>query len=620
MPRSIAELGADFDDARRARTRRTATGRDVPTPFPSPEDWRDVWIYFLLVDRFHNPAGPPHHQPWDGAHGTFQGGTLEGVRARLEYLKGLGAGAIWLSPIVKNPRFDEGSYHGYGAQDFLSIEPRLSSDPDRARRDPVFVEEELRRLVDDAHGLGMYVILDVVLNHAGDVFEYEGHGAVAPWSDRPYRIRWRDEDGRGRPDWTDEPPTDPPPDAALWPAELRRKEYVRRQGNAFTEGHHSEDGGDFHSLKELVTEHQVDGSFPVRSALIRAWQHFIARFDVDGFRIDTLKYVEPEFARVFGNAVREFALSIGKKNFFTFGEVYDDEEKIAGFVGRRVTESGDLVGVDAALDFPLFYKLPWVAKGAIPPSEVVETFERRKRVQRDVVSSHGDASRFFVTFLDNHDLHGRFRFSDPADPGRYDDQLTLALALLFSLQGIPCVYYGTEQGLHGAGDRPEAVREALWGKPEAFDPSHPFARACRDLTSVRSSQPALRYGRQYFRPISGDGVTFGVSPFPQGVLAFSRILNDLETLVVANTGTASGWTGEVVVDRHLHPAGAALGVVYTNRPGPEPPVAEPLVEKGPGSVLVREVGGAVSAGPIRAVRASLGPMEVRILGAVPASG
>ena len=81
----------------------------------------------------------------------------------------------------------------------------------------------------------------------------------------------------------------------------------------------------------------------------------------------------------------------------------------------------------------------------------------------------------------------------------------MAVACLFALQGIPCLYYGTEQGLHGGGNSPEAVREALWGKPNAFDRDHPFYQAVRQVSAMRENQPALRYGRQYFRPISGNG-------------------------------------------------------------------------------------------------------------------
>src|SRR5207237_5148730 len=100
------------------------------------------------------------------------------------------------------------------------------------------------------------------------------------------------------------------------------------------------------------------------------------------------KYIEPDFAQVFGNAMREFALAIGKKNFFTFGEVYDDEEQIARFIGRNSSETSDLMGVDAALDFPLFFKLPQVAKGMLAPSEVVGMYEHRKQVERGIRRSH----------------------------------------------------------------------------------------------------------------------------------------------------------------------------------------------------------------------------------------
>jgi hypothetical protein len=314
---------------------------------------------------------------------------------------------------------------------------------------------------------------------------------------------------------------------------------------------------------------------------------------------------------VFGNAVREFALSIGKENVFTFGEVYDSEAKIARFIGRNAGEQGDLVGVDAALDFPVFFTLPAVAKGMAPPLEIARLYEDRKRIQRDVVSSHGEAGRFFVTFLDNHDQHTRFRHEDPLDPARFDDQVTLALGCLFALQGIPCVYYGTEQGLSGSGSRPEAVREALWGKPDGFDLSHPVARVIRNLTTVRGGHPALRFGRQYFRPISGDGIHFGVSPFPGGVVAFSRILNDREVLVAANTNTTAGWAGQVLVDRWLNPAGRQLDVVFTNQPGTAVRPA-PVLPHLAGTVEVEGSGGG-STGPIHAVPVALGPMEVQFL-------
>jgi glycosidase len=515
------------------------------------------------------------------------------VRAHLDHLTELGVGALWLSPVLKNCPYDEGSYHGYGIQDFLTVEPRICADPTRA-------EEELRELVDDAHARGLYVILDIVLNHTGDVFAYPGAGSIAPWRDAPYDpIAWRD--ASGAPTWADPPATDDH-DALVWPRGLQHNEHFRRQGNAFAEGHVPEDGGDFFSLKELVTAHDE-----VRTALIGAYRDAIGRYDVDGFRIDTLKFVEPDFALLFGNAMREHALDLGKRNFFTFGEVYDDEERIAGFIGRRADQDGDIVGVDAALDFPLFFKLPAVAKGFAAPTSVIDMYRHRKDVERGVISSHGEASRYFVTFLDNHDQTHRLRYQDPGDPGRFDAQATLALGCLCCLQGIPCLYYGTEHGLHGAGSD-LAVREALWGAPDAFDLTGPYPSAVRALLQVRAEQPALRYGRQYFRPVSGDGEHFGPSRLPAGVLAFSRILSGTEIVVVANTSTTGGWRGHVIVDGRLGD-GAAPELLFSNAGGPAAPQAP--VDRP--NVTVEEIDGGVGHGPLRSVEVDLGAMEIQVL-------
>lgn len=367
-----------------------------------------------------------------------------------------------------------------------------------------------------------------------------------------------------------------------------------------------EQEGDFCSLKELVT-----GIRDVRNALILAYQYAIAKYDADGFRIDTLKYVERDFARTFGNAMREYALSIGKKNFFTFGEVYDGEEKINEFVGRNTNDPDDIVGVDAALDFPLFYKLPSVAKGFAAPSEVVGVFEHRRKIQRNTLSSHGDASRYFVTFLDNHDMKERIRHADGDRPDAFDQQVVLAVALLFGLQGIPCLYYGTEQGLHGHGDKDWHVREALWGKPGGgFDRNHRFYKTIQELSRIRVEQPALRYGRLYFRPISGDGIHFGVSPYKGGVLAFSRILNNREVLVVANASTQQEFQGKVLVDWFLNKDGEQFHVL--NNYATFVPGKVETLHSNQGAEI-HEVGGAVTNGPARMISVRLKPMEVQIL-------
>src|SRR5688572_5106788 len=252
MPTSVwsEEVRSTCALAVAARSIKVKVGRRSVTirkPFPSPEDWRDQWIYFLMVDRFNRKSGvPPKHSPFDGQHGVFQGGNIEGVREQLPYLQELGVGAIWLSPVIKNCQYEEGTYHGYGFQDFLGIDPRFASDPVAARADVKLVEKELELLIDEAHARGIYVIFDIVLNHAGNVFDYDGFGSSAPFRPNPYPIRWRDQNGN--PDFADfGQPGSLAADAAIWPKELQHNELFRRQGKG------GEEGGDFESLKELET-------------------------------------------------------------------------------------------------------------------------------------------------------------------------------------------------------------------------------------------------------------------------------------------------------------------------------------------------------------------------------
>ena len=606
MPTSL--FAADFQ-AVLERAKRT--GGKEGGPFPSPEDWRDLPIYFLMVDRFNNPSQPPRHRPFDDpGFGDYQGGTFSGIGGQLPYIRRLGAGALWLSPVLRNLRFDP-SYHGYGIHDFLRAEPRFADDPSKA-------DDELRALVDAAHAQGLYVIFDIVLNHTGDVFAYEcdpgdqacndSRGGVAGFHDRPQKVRWRDDRGDAKANFdVIEDIPNRSRDAFVWPEELQRNSFFRRQG--LMGGAGDDTVGDFSVLKQMITADP-----DVQRFLIRAYQYVIARFDIDGFRIDTLRYLKGGLAQTFGNATREFALSIGKKNFFTFGEVLDGqaEADIARFIGRNTNDKGDQVGVDAALDYPLFFTLKSVLKGQAAPATLVDMYHRRKLIEQDILSSHGEATRFFVTFLDNHDMKERFRFVDPADEHRFDDQVTLGIACLYSLPGIPCLYYGTEQGLHGHGTD-EAVREALWGGP-GFVATNPFYRAISAIAEVRGARPALRYGRFYFRPLSSanDGRNFAVTASTMGVLAFSRVLNDEEIVVVCNTNVDKGLdqSVDVIVDGVLNEVGAKFHVLFSNKSDPKPPDDVGRT----GLVNVHEVDGSTGSGPLRVVRVSLQPMEVQILG------
>jgi glycosidase len=628
-----AQIQQALDDAR-TRAARGATkvvsidhvDRTIASPFPSPADWRDCWIYFGLTDRFNNPARAPA-ATWNSKYDFYQGGTFEGWRQQLPYLQKLGVGAIWLTPIVKNPKPNaiKYSYPGYSAQDFLNLDARFASDGTLAT-----AERELGALVDEAHGRGIYVILDIVLNHAGRVFDYVYQGAVTqafvdpnvmngPLGSEPH-IQWVDASGSAVAAWQDTlpPPAALGPDDAVWPSDFQRKEFFRRRGQLLSYDP-SADGfihGDFsNGYRQLVHEYDATvagqealrklyGSTPVLSILIRIYQSMVARYDFDGFRIDTVEFIRPDLIATFGNAVREYALSIGKANFFTFGEIDTASEPLVeSFVGRN-SPGSDGFGIDAAIDYPLFDVLPGVLKGFNPVEQLRAVVDVRKSAEKGKISTHGEAGRYFVTFLDNHDQNQRFL--TPATP---TSQLTLGLAVLFSLQGIPCAYYGTEQGLVGTTDgldANESVREALWGKtPVAFDTTNPLYVALQQVASVRASTPALRYGRIYFREVAEIAQDFGQSTGIGGLVVFSRILSDQEVVVIGNTGSAT-FNGRVLVDYDLSQTARTFRIAFSNLGT----AATPTTGIAQGNLFAN---GGVTTMPIASLPVSVAPMEAQIL-------
>jgi hypothetical protein len=262
------EIKQTFFQARDAAAKQTTrnvtvNGTVVPVPYPflSPIDWRDCWMYFLMVDRFANTQAPPKH-PWNQQFDYRQGGTFTGVTAQLNYLQDLGVKALWLSPVLKNPRPDwQYNYHGYNTQDFLHVDERFGSDGTRGS-----AERELADLIAQAHGRGIYVILDIVLNHAARVFDYVYKGQVvdkfddpdvmnAPLGQEP-PIQWLNGYGFPRADWQDQIPPDArlSPDDAVYPVDLQEKTFFRRRGNTLSYALSPEGfvKGDFVKQRQLV--------------------------------------------------------------------------------------------------------------------------------------------------------------------------------------------------------------------------------------------------------------------------------------------------------------------------------------------------------------------------------
>ena len=131
---------------------------------------------------------------------------------------------------------------------------------------------------------------------------------------------------------------------------------------------------------------------------------------------------------------------------------------------------------------------------------------------------------------------------------------------------MPCIYYGTEQGFDGGGDNDSYVRECMfggnWGAFDStgghfFKPSHPIYKSIARIAAIRRSEPALRYGRQYFREISGNGTDFGYPIDGKCTLAYSRILDDSEILIALNLD-AEPRADYITVDANLNAEGVKL--------------------------------------------------------------
>src|SRR5205085_709472 len=305
--------------------------------FSSPPAWEDEVLYFLLVDRFSdgNEDGTTpvlrvedrgnavdtqaKAAAWREAGGRFVGGNLRGLTSKMGYLQRLGVSAVWVSPVFRQVAFEE-SYHGYGIQNFLDVEPRFGT------------VDDLKAMVAAAHAHRIRVVLDIILNHTGNVFSYDpdryptGDGGFDPrWDGGPYRVAGFNA-ADGRPSVPFAPPAAGASTAdGVWPEEMHQPAAFTAKARTDSRDNDPEFlEGDFFSLKDV---HHGEGGVddyhpsPALRALTRVYQWWIGETDIDGFRIDTVKHMDLGATRFFASSIHEFAQSIGKENFYLIGEI-----------------------------------------------------------------------------------------------------------------------------------------------------------------------------------------------------------------------------------------------------------------------------------------------------------
>jgi len=452
----------------------------------SPEDV----IYLIMPDRFAN--GDPANDEPAVSRGLFDrrnpryyhGGDLQGIIDHLPYLKSLGVTAIWITPVYDNTNQPNqrqavngkaiADYHGYGATDYYAVEEHFGT------------LDLLRKLVDDAHQLGLKVIQDQVANHVGPAH---------PWvSDPP------------KPNWFHGTPT----------------RHINESWQIWTlpDPHASDDlkrdvldGWFVDALPDLNQEDPDVAQYEIQNAL---WWVGVAGFD--GIRQDTLPYVPRTFWHDWSVALKREYPSLR-----IVGEVFDGNPALPSWFQSSPGRASPVdTGIDSVFDFPSFFNIRNVfANGASIDTESKTLAE--DRLYPDPAT--------LVTFLGNHDVR---RFM--SEPGATVDGLKLAFTFLLTARGIPSVYYGDEIGMRGGND-PDNRRDFPGGWPD--DKRNEFEAAGRtpEENQIFSYVQKLMHLRAELEPLRrGTLVDLAVT---NESWIYAREAPGQTVIVAINNGSAS---------------------------------------------------------------------------------
>ena len=478
--------------------------------YPSPTDWRNENIYQIITDRFYdgNPSndnveasrGSPYNPTYNAG---IHGGDFQGIQDKLDYIKALGATAIWISPIPLNIGDGSSAYHGYAAQDFYTLAPHWGTMTD------------LSNMVQAAHARGIKVILDIVCNHMGNLITSTDPGWpnwVAPPAG--YNIQYSNINNQHAFPFN---PTNviPPLLSTIF------------HTNGDIQGSATEQEillGQLDGLNDLATETTY-----VRTNLMNVYTNWVGLADFDAFRVDTAIYVDYGFWQYWCPQLHQYGTSIGKSNFFMFGEAFStDEQQVGSYTG---TEDGGPFMFNAMLDYPLYLNcINSVFANADGNTAQIEN-------HYDNLDTYYDSNSWYrmITFLDNHD---NARFLSSGNANGNTNNLTVALQFLYTSRGIPSLYYGTEQAFAGDdnnNDNREDMFAGAW-QPQIpvlgdnFNETQPLFQQVAKLNNFRRLYPALCTGVHNNLWNDSNG---------PGLFAYSRVLSNQEVFVCFNTAASS---------------------------------------------------------------------------------
>ena len=518
--------------------------------------WKDDVIYFVMTDRFHDgdpenniPAGsdPKIYDAGQENINLYHGGDFRGLEKALQdgYFNDLGISAIWITPPVRNvwlSLHDSGGsksgYHGYWAQDFTDIDPHLTSRTSLAGK-PYKTGREGRLqhykdLIDLAHQNNIKVIQDIVCNHIGPLFYYDLNGNGSHDSDAgewmpPYKA-----DGSYHKDarWADEP---------KWNAvKLPTPELFQNFDVYWAKGFSGDSLGktdgeerrcDFFSLRAFNTSPDSPYFDRLVDEFVDIYHFYIDELGVDGFRIDTVKHVNKAFWDAFCSRLRK-RLGPDANNLLLYGEVY------ANSIGDINYYAGSSTDQSKAIDSLLNFQFTWAVRDVLRQESQGDAGKLTGFIERmnSEVKSVGDYDAkdirmHTVNFIGNHDGINRFLVK-----GISEENHALALAVMLTFEGIPCIYYGSELAVRDEQSGPHGDTET--GRFTLFDndgdrrfemrESNPNFKMVSELTALRKQFPDLVNGdiREY--ELKGIGTEDGVLAYRRG-----------SAVVVVNAGDKS---------------------------------------------------------------------------------
>lgn len=460
----------------------------------------DDVLYLLMPDRFAN--GDTRNDDPPQAHGFFDrntpkayhGGDLKGVEQHLGYLKELGVTAVWLTPWWKNDS-NSGDYHGYHVTDFYAVDDHFGT------------LQELRDFVAAAHAQGIKVVSDYVANHTGP-----NH----PWAQRPPTPTWL----HGSVQNHLEPKYD------FWPlVDIHSTERDRRPVL---------DGWFAGKLPDLNPDDPLLGEYLADNAI---WWVETAHFD--GYRLDTFPYSSREFWGKWHRTLRECYPQVTSA-----GEVSNEDPVITSFFEGGRSEMGVDSGVTTVFDFPLYGALRNVLLRGEPATKLAGLLQHDYLYQRP----YG-----LYTFFGNHDFQ---RFM--SEPGATTAKLNAAFSLLFTVRGIPGIYYGDEIAMDGKDD-PDNRHDFPGGwAGDAHNAFTTAGRSDKEQQVFAHVQQLTRLHREHPALQQGELVSLAASA---GSYAFLRRMGSDRILVVFNDSATEQTVELIRADTPLNEITSAAAVL-----------------------------------------------------------